>query len=74
MVRPHQTGDVWQASRSFQVQEWRTLRDLELLAIAPEQIALLQKLTYVWIAVGPGRHPLTSQCASAGPTSPANGG
>ncbi len=57
MVRPHLVGNVWQAPRSFQGQDWRTLRDLELLAIEPEQIALLQKLADVWIASDPDDIP-----------------
>ena len=57
MVRPHLDAGQWQAPRSFQGNDWTTLRDLGLVCIRPDQIALLQKLTDCWMASDPADIP-----------------
>jgi hypothetical protein len=57
LICPHWDGNTWQAPRNFQGATWTTLVQMPLVAIAPEQIALLQHLADCWIASDPADIP-----------------
>ncbi len=53
LIRPHFANGAWAAPASFRGDAWRTLRDLGLVAIEPEQIAVIQRLSDAWMRSDP---------------------
>lgn len=53
VIRPIWSGEDWLYPTSFSGNDWRAIRDLELVAIKPEQIAMIQKLAQVWMNSDP---------------------
>ena len=57
VIQPLWNGTDWVYPRSFAGADWVAMRDLELVAIQPQQIAMIQKLAAAWMASDPADIP-----------------
>jgi hypothetical protein len=53
VIRPLWNGNDWSYPASFKDKDWVAIRDLELVAIRPEQIAMIQKVADAWMSSDP---------------------